>query len=268
MDGVVLCADTQETVPGYTKTTTEKIAIWEEKNFTIAVTGAGDSEIVEALSQLIIEEGRGEYTPGNSLYGMRAKHLISDACVEFFNRHLLPYPKPERPFVEHLVAIQSHHNRYLLKVSGNIVLDLDPSISTGAACIGSGALLASSLIERFYDRFSELDDLVIVSCYVIFQAKRWVDGCGGNTDLLVLTDRLRFGLSSEDIEHLEELFQEYDDQCGRLLTAIANPNASLRDTAQRFAWMRRDLLESRKELLNEVLLMDSFKPLKRRKRKL
>src|SRR5437660_5043389 len=90
MDGMILCADTQETITGYTKNSTEKIAKWEDDNFTLAVAGSGDSEIVQAVSQKLIEAGYAEHTKENYLYGDRAKKLIEEEYLRFFKKYLLP----------------------------------------------------------------------------------------------------------------------------------------------------------------------------------
>jgi 20S proteasome alpha/beta subunit len=267
MDGVVLCADTQETIPGYTKNSTEKIKIWPEENFTLAITGAGDGEIIETLSQRVKKAAMREFMPDNYLYGDRAKELIQDEILYFFERYLLPYPEHERPDVALLIAIQCHHNRYLLKAVGNTVRDLDPGISSGADCIGSGVMLAHSLTEKLYDPFMELDDLIITACYIVYQAKKWVDGCGGNTDMLVLTDKLRTGPRSSDIDALESLFAEYDKECGRVLTAGTNPNRSRADIANVIQNMRDGLLEGHKGLKYEPELLKFFKLMRTQQRK-
>jgi 20S proteasome alpha/beta subunit len=268
MDGVVLCADTQETIPGYTKNSTEKIKIWYEQNFTLAITGAGHSEVIETLSQRINKAAMGEFTPDNCLYGDRAKELIEEAVLSFFERYLLPYPEYERPDVALLIAIQCHHNRYLLKAVGNTVRDLDPGISTGADCIGSGVLLAHSLIEKLYNPFLELDDLIITACYIAFQAKRWVDGCGGNTDILVLTDELRTSLSSSEIAALEKLFGEYDTRVGHVLTAVTNQNVPGAKVARDIKKMSHDLLEVRQQVAkNAPRLVKFFQEIRAQKSK-
>jgi 20S proteasome alpha/beta subunit len=265
MDGVVICADTQETIPGYTKNSTEKMRVYDEKNFTLVVTGAGHSEVIDALTQRITEAAVSEYTQENYLYGDRAKELIEEAVLRFFKRHLLPYPQSERPSVDLLIAIQCHHNRYLLKAADNIVRDLDPGKALGADCIGTGALLAKSLIEKLYNPFLQLDDLIITACYIAYQAKKWVDGCGGNTDLLVLTKELRIGLSSADIAALESLFAQYDEEYGNVLTAVANPNTSHGKAAGTLQEMRHDLLAARKTLMKNDSLAQFFRIIKRQK---
>jgi hypothetical protein len=154
-----------------------------------------------------------------------------------------------------------------LKASGNTLRDLDPGKSLGADCIGSGALLAHSLIEKLYNPFLELDDLIITACYIAFQAKQWVDGCGGNTDLLVLTKELRIGLSSDDIAALESIFAEFDGRYGNVLTAVTNPNIGQRKAATALQDMSHDLLTVRRLLMKNGSLAEFFKKIKSQKSK-
>jgi hypothetical protein len=54
--GVVLAADTQETIPDYLKTQTSKIAVFQrEEQFRFALTGAGGSDMIEMIYQTIMD---------------------------------------------------------------------------------------------------------------------------------------------------------------------------------------------------------------------
>ena len=61
LNGIVLCADTQETLVGYTKGSTEKIRVWKDNGIGIAIAGAGDSEAIEAVADLIKDGIMAEY---------------------------------------------------------------------------------------------------------------------------------------------------------------------------------------------------------------
>src|SRR5277367_974521 len=62
-DGIILCADTQEVIPGYTKNETDKIRQWKDNGLCIATAGSGDSELIEALSQRIEDALTNTYLP-------------------------------------------------------------------------------------------------------------------------------------------------------------------------------------------------------------
>jgi hypothetical protein len=55
--GVVLAADTQETIPDYLKTQTSKIALFERSGeLRFALTGAGGSDMIEMIYQAIMDK--------------------------------------------------------------------------------------------------------------------------------------------------------------------------------------------------------------------
>jgi len=128
-----------------------------------------------------------------------------------------------------VLGVSNDVNRYqsLFVASGITTRELQP----GAECVGSGVLLAKSLIERFYSPFDTLDDLILAACYVMYHTKRWTDGCGGNTDIIVSSIKRDFfgGLfSHSDIRILENTFKEFDEQGQFFLGKFANTNVSQR----------------------------------------
>jgi hypothetical protein len=59
--GLILCADTQESIQGYVKTSTEKIKLFQGSVYTVAFAGAGDNAVqIEMVIQEISDEMRTE----------------------------------------------------------------------------------------------------------------------------------------------------------------------------------------------------------------
>jgi len=50
-----LCADTQETIAGYVKTDTEKMRVVSFPLYNVAITGAGDGDLIEMLTDEIVD---------------------------------------------------------------------------------------------------------------------------------------------------------------------------------------------------------------------
>ena len=129
-------------------------------------------------------------------------------------------------------------------------------------------MLGHSLIERFYNPFMALDEIIIAACYIVYQAKKWVDGCGGNTDLMVLTDEYRIGMSSDDIKVIEGFFEEYDKWIDNCLTAMANPRGTITDAARTIQAARQRLLKCRKKLTKHDSLKEFFDRIETQKKAL
>lgn len=266
VDGIVLCADTQETIQGYTKTKTEKMNVLYADRCRVVITGSGDSEIVGTISQRLMSAAISEFDEDRWYEEDEVRGVMEDVLLEFFRRHLLPYPQIERPFIELLIAVRCSRNRFLYKASGNTLRDLDPARtgSSGASAIGSGCLFANSLIERIYSPFLELDDLVTIACYILYQAKRWVDGCGGNTDIYVMTKEGDLGIRSHDIEAMEKMFAHCDENYDHLLAYSLNPNTPSADIAKSIGRLRAMLFKDSKALLtNRPELREFFGKIRR-----
>lgn len=255
MDGIVLCADTQETT-GYTKNNTEKIRQWADDGLCIAIAGAGDTELIETIGERIQHALVWEYSPKTLRMTDKVRDIIQQEMSSSFRRYIAPYaafPRDDRPACDLLivVAVKNEVNNYecLFKASGTTVRQIE----FGGDCVGSGLILAKSLMERFCNSFMDLDELTLAMCYVMFQTKKWVDGCGGNTDLIVASYQrdLFSGISSRDIELLEKQFELSEETINLLLTDLVNPNKTNEWMEWRISHARKDRERTIKELYGE-----------------
>jgi len=255
LDGIVLCADTQETISGYTKNNTEKIRTWQDQGLCIAITGAGDSELIETVGGLIQDALIADYLPSSVRMNDVVRDLIQEVISDCFIKFIVPYapfPSGERPSIELLIAVlvdnEANNYQVLYKASGNTVREISP----GADCIGTGLILAKSLIERFYSPFMNLDEMVLAACYIMFQTKKWVDGCGGKTDIVIASYQKQCfsGISSGDVESLEKHFDDSDEWLRILLIDFANPNADPMNTQKIVALARSQSEKSLEKMLS------------------
>jgi 20S proteasome alpha/beta subunit len=84
VDGVILCADTQETISGYTKNETEKIRLFKDQGLCVAITGAGDSELIETVSPLIENALFGDYSPKQIRFDDEYRFIIEKNYASIF----------------------------------------------------------------------------------------------------------------------------------------------------------------------------------------
>lgn len=208
--GVILCADTQETISGYVKTSTEKITVLEGSRWTAAFAGAGDNGVqIDMVIQEICDELRDEEPP--SLTGFKVMlHSVLDRL--FPQPH---YPKND-PQVELLVALRGDGRTHLFTVYDNVFAE-----ASEFDCIGIGVLLGKSLLQRYYRRNYNLIASYIVLAYVLHHAKRWVDGCGGRSDIFILPNSSSTvtRLDTADVERFEGYFDSLDKAVRPLLVA-------------------------------------------------
>jgi hypothetical protein len=219
-DGLVICADTQETIPGYVKTDTEKMRVIQSPLFNMVFAGAGDSDLIE----MTVQEMDIALTRDKVSAEWDIRKTLKTVLLDVFHNHILPDPDilPEdRP--ELLIALQYDAATLLYKTKGTKFRQL-----YSAECVGRGVILAKSLTAQLFDSGMPLSQGSLVALYVLRQTKRWVDGCGGNSDVLLLSDRNRAieRISTADVTTLESHFDEFNGCIYPLLIATADRLAS------------------------------------------
>src|SRR5258708_11268684 len=257
-DGLLLCADSQEVISGYTKNEVDKVRMWKDQGLCIAITGAGDTELIEYAGKLIETAITDEYSPKEWRLSEDYQRIIEKTFAQLFKDAILPYatfPREDRPYVDLLIAIGVSNDvskfEMLFKASGTTVREID----FGAECIGSGTMIAKSLIERIYSSFLKLDDAIIIACYILYHAKRWTDGCGGDTSVVVSSVKNGLfggGIHALEIKHLESAFDEFDSHMHCALMNFANPNVADKDFRESSKTIQNRLIDIRKKAFKSI----------------
>jgi hypothetical protein len=197
-EGIVLGADSQETIRGFTKELSKgKVETGIYANFTIAFAGAGSSDYIRTAIQNV------EWGISKCKNVRELQKQLRERLLDFFNEHLAPwayFPEHERPTVELLIGTSFkdgpcglfHYNG----TSFHRILD--------HKAVGAGIIVANNLMSSYCWGVDKLNDLVPISIYIISQVKNSVDTCGGFTHLVVLREGADFALvNSNDIEKVE-----------------------------------------------------------------
>jgi len=194
--GVVLCADTQETIPDYLKTQTSKIALFEKnEEFRIAMTGAGGSDMIDMIYQTII----GKFMENRAYDYATVEQTIRDVVYETETKHVLPYPREERPSFHLVIALQVKGERVrLLKTVDTTVRHEDNFTCAGDVALAyyaAGRLDFSQMPVCFARSYA---------IYMLQQVKAYSPTCGKQTEVLVLYD-------DWDIENLSDEFIQTEE---------------------------------------------------------
>jgi 20S proteasome alpha/beta subunit len=212
-EGVLLCADSQQTITGYVKEYRGKIELMVMGDFAIAIAGSGTTDYIKTAADAITQ------SPLEFKNLKQFEIVLRERCLEFFNRHILPwssFPEAERPNVELLIAVTgSTRPQYhaLFHSCGTSFQRVH------AKAIGSGVLLANGLISQYTPEIeSTLHELSSLAIYVTSKVKNQVDGCGGHTDLVVLEKSGRVGFAQpREIAELENTYDALEDIAVRKL---------------------------------------------------
>ncbi len=185
--GLVLCADTQETISGYVKVNTGKMTSLENHVTNIVFTGAGDTELIEMTIQRM-EQALFLNNHGSGA-AWSIEQILRDSLVESFNQCVTPYasfPSDQHPNADLLIGVQFSAATSLYRGTGTTLRRV-----CGPEVVGAGVVLAKALTAQFFDPTMSLVQAGIVALYILHQTKTWVDGCGGNSDILLLSNRDR-----------------------------------------------------------------------------
>ena len=153
--------------------------------------------------------------------------VVSDRLRTFYNQHFYPHPHygtHNGPSVDFLIALRSHvtPKLSLFRTSETALIDLP---KFGA--VGSGTLLSDYLIPISYRHTKmALKDVAAIAVHVLYQTKRYVDGCGGTSEFLVLHEDGTVGsIDFLDVD-LGERFSDFYDHVLRTFLEASDGLAS------------------------------------------
>jgi 20S proteasome alpha/beta subunit len=217
-DGIVLAADSQETLAGYIKGETGKIkTIIFASGTVLAIVGSGHSDYIETATEKV-SDGIGELKNFPDI-----KNRLEENLLAFFDKHLARFPENERPAVDLLIGMSMRPSLFaLFHYSGTAFYTVSQK------AIGAGILLANGLLSDFASGELNVDESASIAVYILSKVKRRVDTCGGFTDLVALRTNGDFALTDwKPIEKLEDEFEGVERRMiGSLrkeITAIAVP---------------------------------------------
>ena len=146
-DGVLLCADTQQSITGGVKTYDGKVnthLFSDGKKYRIAfgVAGAGDLDYITTASAKLMDDFP------ECKNSKEVKLILEGRWLEFFNKHIAPwayFPRDDRPYVELLISVSGTNNLHpaLYHCAGTAFH------SCSKLAIGTGVLLADEMIQRY-----------------------------------------------------------------------------------------------------------------------
>jgi hypothetical protein len=208
-DAVVLAADTQETYSGVFKLRQKKILAalngpqGKLPTSSFAVTGAGTATQLDAISQHLCSTfSRDEHDGPATL-----RRLIEGQVLDFNHNHIAPYagfPEYERPSCSLLMAASVGNTLALFTSDKSSVRE------TRYGAVGIGAAHASLLLGRLWTSDQPMWSMAALVAYAMWFVKQSVDGCGQDTQMVVLNRKgPAFIVEVPRVELLEHEFAKY-----------------------------------------------------------
>jgi len=183
-DGIVLCADTQETYGQLLKLNTPKIIVRPEffvPGPRIVFAGAGHGPFIDKLANEAWKRVSTRTSAGDFAEVCDDIEASIKDTYEEFGRIFQSGAMPEAEMI-YAVAVAGRNG--LFKAIGPIVNPVDRYAS-----VGVGLYLADYIHERLglaTPRLADSGWYEILAIYLLQQAKEYIDGCGGESHVLTL----------------------------------------------------------------------------------
>lgn len=182
-DGVILFADTQETVGGYAKKSVEKLKMYDVKGhpFRFAIANAtNEGNYADALESNIAAALLSITT-----YDLGVIHnSLTAELSDFYSKHVWPRPS-DRPQMEYLLLIQPPTgDSQVFHIAETAV---NPMTTAHGKSIGIGSYLADYILQRALmgGDADSLSRLIATAVYIAREVRENVDGCGEIHEILV-----------------------------------------------------------------------------------
>jgi hypothetical protein len=228
-NAVILCADSQETVSDYTKTTTQKIRVTTFfNNWRLAISGAADASQYIELFENDVVSALG--SAGTDFNYMRSVNIIKATLHKIHKQYIwLRRGSEGRPSLQFLIAIQGinpNPSRGLL-ISRDGALYPVPSYDHYAS-IGVGYHMAQAIKDRLlpdagliYNSPAEV--IAGFGIYILWHVRKSIVGCDGNTLVLILQNGTFRWMTHEEVLEIENAIQMLYPPQRELLSALFNP---------------------------------------------
>jgi 20S proteasome alpha/beta subunit len=218
-DGVVVCADTQET-RGKSKRNVPKVVFQPsafshgcDADLVAAFCGAGEGPLIDKL----IAKAWKDAKSGSDLDDVCQK--IEDSITSEYQGLMDIYSAGFIPDFHIIYGIKKGGKSKLFYAAGPIVVE-----KADYATAGEGADLAGYLIGRFGTQSpAALSRCVVIAAYILEQAKQNVQFCGGESHVAILNDKGLSGIAgSTEIDAITQTLNLADSSMGSLLMQVAD----------------------------------------------
>jgi hypothetical protein len=245
-NGIVLAADTEESIQGYMKRHQTKILSGfhhateggpRKELPMVAVSGAGDSHYLDVINEKMVDAvltTRKPFLPD-------VQPELEETVKKFYDDHIIPFaafPANERPEISLIVAAAAPNQAVLWTTSKNVVKKCQRF-----AAVGIGAFYAETLLNRLYGQF-DAGVASALATFVMLQVKEHVPDCGKETQLVCIRQgEIRMSYF-RDVRDLEDAFRTYQTiEMEALHYAIGGLDESVRKD------LRRHIPQSRKAIM-------------------
>lgn len=246
--GVVICADSQETT-GTMKFDAPKLVIRPSvgeptDQVRMAFAGAGHGPFIDKLTDEMWKAAK----RGPQMDHASVLNRVEDAVIECHRKIWGLYGADSRPETEMLFVIYTDTQVELYKSHGPIVLSVSDQ-----AFVGVGEELAAYICEHVRSGTDSLEEDVSTGLYIIENAKKYVDGCGGDTQIAaVFVDGSIQRMLNHDARKMAETIFQMGRSIYFLFSLSTSLGGSKSDLQSVMKGVEKDIHDARAELRREA----------------
>lgn len=247
--GVVLCTDSQETIGAMKfdapKLVTKPDVGSEDDQVRMLFAGAGDGPFIDKLVEGMWKSA----ISGPDMHCEKILQRIEDRNLEIHDKYWRVYPKEDRPLAHILFAILTDDsNPRLFRAMGPIINEVE-----SYAFVGYGLELGTFLAENFRPDTVDIEEDVSAALFILENAKKYVDSCGGDTQIAALMiDGSISTLWSTSTSRLAEGFSDIAKDMYSLFGEAINLERSPQDFSLSARWAIREIRRTRERLKKRV----------------
>jgi hypothetical protein len=223
VDGVVLCADTQETVGDLMKRHVPKLIFEPSESrdrqgkndgneLAACFCGAGNGPFIDRL----IDDAWEDAKDSNDL--QQACEAIAFSIEENYRKYGSIYQAGHCPEVDILFGVKMYGGSRLFKATGPVVNEIKKYDVSGI-----GRYIADFLASRMYYPRLSINQCAILAAYILFQAKERIENCGGESHIAVLRNEGSSGrVDFLRVDMMTKLLRTTDEDIAQLLLKAAD----------------------------------------------
>jgi hypothetical protein len=241
--GVIICADSEMTHGDALKIGEEKIQFCPGQKATVVMTGAGHQDFIKMAFEKLAK--RLEASPEEGLTSSRVQEIIEEVVLEIYGTNIASLP-PSSEYIgfSTLAAVQALDGGRI-----EIIKTTDTAVTSVGKfdSIGTGFAFGKYLADNMYDPQMTISQGVTLAAYLVYVAKKYVPGCGGNTSIFALTPQEVLFDWDEKIAKLEAYFHGFDRALAPVFLACPDEAISEQEFKRKLAEFNETLIKLRKD---------------------
>jgi 20S proteasome alpha/beta subunit len=245
-DGVLLASDTLITLLGGIGKKYESKIFEVNYDLGMFLTYSGDPDFAKEYANVLRQSCSGKSDSG-------ALAAAKNISVQFYRNHFFDPPDDAKTYAAMLltlrqgsssVSLYSVTEKHFLKVSDRYVV------------LGIGQDQAESFFDPYYRSGMDLRACERVARYGIFKAKKFVQGCGGNTEIEKVLNKPRpqgiKTISTLKSGEIDGNFEFCDSQIGKMLIAYSDFSVTQKEFRLKLKKSVKALEERRQRTLDDA----------------